>query len=606
MEENNTLGLIRILPELISNKIAAGEVVQRPASVVKELLDNALDAGASEIEVVLDEAGRTLVQVRDNGSGLSRADIPLCFKRHATSKIRDVDDLYRIRSYGFRGEALASIASVAQVTLQTRQHDAEHGWKYEIWGGDQRSFEPVAFPLGTEISVRNLFYNVPARRAFLKTRQTEFRHCMAAIEQLALANADVGFALIADGSETLRVQPESLKARICSLLGREYEASLIEVEQSTPSLKVSGFLGDPMFSRKNRGDQFFFVNGRPFQHRFLFRMMMEEYAPWTREGDFPFFSLFFELHPSHIDVNVHPTKLEVKFDDERGLVSLTRSVVKKALNQRYQVPEIPNMRVNDFDRDFQKMLEQPIFKKGNEAVQRSSRINFAQGRIPEDVTGQVYDLPVFLSKQTNDGTQHESHRATTGGITPEKGGFWQLHTRFIVAHTLQGLCLIDQSAAHRRILYEQVLDQAKAALPSTQQLLFPQTIHFSASDFSLLEELRSTLETMGFDIQMLSGFSVILSGVPTDLEIGDEKGLLHHILQSFQELGHLTQFDPRERLALAFAKRLAMQPGKRLTEKEMESLVDRLFSCEFPFIDPLKKPTINYISLEEIAARFRP
>src|SRR5699024_5913481 len=315
---------------------------QRPSSVVKELLDNAIDAGGDELEIIILNAGRTLIQVIDNGCGMGREDLRLCFAQHATSKIQDVDDLFRVRTLGFRGEAMASIASIAQVTLKTRRPGDEMGHKYEVWGGEEKTFEPAAVPEGTSVAVRNLFFNIRARRQFLKTDATEFRHILKTVQQAALANPDLGFKLVAD-TDTIYNLPKNqpLKERIAEMFGKSYKASLIRFEEETSYLTVRGVLADPKLTKRSRGEQFLFINGRPFQHRWLTHVILKIYDTWTGEKEYPFYAIFLSLDPTQVDVNVHPAKEEVKFEDERSIIKLTKSVVRKALNEQFMVPEVP-------------------------------------------------------------------------------------------------------------------------------------------------------------------------------------------------------------------------------------------------------------------------
>lgn len=613
-------GIIRQLPPEVSNKIAAGEVVQRPGSVVKELLDNAIDSGADQIKVIVQNAGRTLIQVIDNGSGIGRSDIPLAFLRHATSKIYEVDDLFRIRTMGFRGEALASIASVAQVTLKTKRIEDEAGFEYEIWGGEEKSMAPTAVDNGTSIAVGNLFYNVPARRAFLKTDATEFRHILLAFQQAALAHTEIGFELLADTDKVYNLPVQSLAQRITDIFGKSYKASLIPVEENTSYMSVKGYLIDPNLAKKTRGEQFLFVNNRPFYHRHLSYIIQNLYKQWIRSNEYPFFALFFEVDPSEVDINVHPSKLEVKFGDERSMSALTKSIIRKALNEHLQVPIIDDKYSNgndfmqgqnfksDFESDFS--FKNPgqgnTFQPNNSSVRIPSRINFKSGStkspsFTEFLYGEAPKNDVDAGNKF--GKKNEGQDSK---LKHDKGrGFWQLHDRYIISQTLSGLFIVDQHAAHKRILYEKALQSAESGLPSTQQLLFPQTIDFSATDYTLLKELMPIIKKMGFNIQLLSGNTAIISGVPSEIRMGDEREVLDSILQQYQELSVKLKLDAHKKVALAFASKTAMPRGRKLSDVEMETLIDQLFACENPYFDPLNKPTIFYIPLEEIASRFR-
>lgn len=611
-ETDSQDSIIHQLAPEIANKIAAGEVIQRPSSVVKELLDNAIDAGADQLKVVIQNAGRTLIQVDDNGCGMGKDDIPLCFRQHATSKIQDVEDLFRVRTLGFRGEAMASIASVAQVTLKTKRPGDTIGFKYEVWGGTEKTFEPAAVEDGTSVSVRNLFYNIRARRQFLKTDATEFRHILKTVQQAALANPDIGFKLIADTDiiyELSKGQP--LKERVAGMFGKSYKASLIKVEEETSYLSVRGILADPKLTKRSRGEQFLFVNGRPIQHRYLTHIILNIYDTWTGERDYPFFAIFLSVDPSQVDVNVHPAKEEVKFEDERSIIKLTKSVVKKALNERFLVPEVSKHGEQEsegrpkepFSTDINFGSPRNSRQEKEKPVKFPSRINFDQSKEQQsggDLTSRLYSF-----EQPSQPAQASPETPNQRPKRMRDRGFWQLHDRYILTQTRSGLCMIDQHSAHKRIIYEKALSATESAIPSTQQLLFAQTVEFSASEFSLLKELHPIIQRMGFNVQLLSGNSAMVSGVPADTDIGDEQSVLKSMLNQYQKLDGKLEFDARRKLAIAFASKTAIPAGKKLSDVEMENLLDQLFACDAPYIDPLDKPTLEYIPLEDIEARFR-
>lgn len=596
------------MPPELAGKIAAGEVVQRPASVVKELLDNAIDAGADRIRIVIANAGRALIQVTDNGSGMGSEDLPLCFEQHATSKIREVDDLYRIRTLGFRGEAMASIASISRVEVRTRRHDEEAGTLYRIEGGEEKVLEPVAAPEGTTVSVRQLFYNVPARRQFLKTDATEFRHILGTVQHAALAHPEIAFEMEADGDSIFRLPVSDLDRRAVEMFGKSYRGKLIPFDEETSYLKIRGVLSDPSLARKSRGEQFLFVNGRPIRHRYLTHLILSLYEQASGEKGFPFFALFLEVDPRQVDVNVHPAKLEVKFEDEKSVVQLTRSVIRKALNHYLMVPQVgePPARTESEGERFDLSLEHPgrgeVVKggafEGGPAFQIPSRINFDRNR-PEGL---------HPGEALYEGVKGQAERvaAVEEEVTRRKEqGFWQLHERYILCQTRTGLCLVDQHRAHMRIIYEKALGATEEALPGTQQLLFAQTVEFSAADFSLLEELLPILQRMGFSIQLLSGRTAVINGVPADIDVGNEQTVLPQMLQSYRELDRTVEPDARRKIAAAFSARTAIPGGKRLLAVEMEMIVDQLFACEDPYRDPFGKPTLTYLPLEEIARRLK-
>ncbi len=604
--------LIKILPAELANKIAAGEVVERPAAVVKELLDNAIDAGASDIKVYIKNAGKQLLQIVDNGCGMSKEDIKLCFERHATSKISSVNDLYNIHTLGFRGEAMASIGSVAQITLKSRRHEDESGWEYELWGGEERSFVPAAMEPGTSVSVKNLFFNVPARRAFLKSDSTELRHIIIALQQAALAHPDIAFTLLDSDEVVYKLSPGSLADRIAGIFGKSYKASLIPVQEETSMLSVYGYIIDPKMAKKTRGEQFLFVNSRPFMHRHLNYIIHSAYKDWTSKDHYPFYALFFEVDPGKVDVNVHPTKLEVKFDDERAISTLTRSIVKRALNERFNVPALGG---NEFESDED---TESIFKKHFSGGFPGSKVpfdtplhskendrnaGFFKKNDGSDLAKRLYGGG--LQSETQRSEDHKQEQQSEYESHDRKSGFWQLHNQYIVSQTHSGMLIVDQYAAHKRIIFEKALSSTESGLPSTQQLLFPQTIDFSASDFAILKEVLPILRKIGFNIQLISGNSAIISGVPADLAHGDERPIVESVLHQYQSYSGPVKLDSREKLIMAYASKAAIPRGRRLSQIEMEALIDQLFSCENPFFDPLERPTAYFMPLEDIKRYFR-
>lgn len=612
MSEQEILqSLIRQLPPEISNKIAAGEVVQRPASVVKELLDNAVDSGADSIKIIVENAGRTLIQVIDNGCGMSEADLKVCFKRHATSKINAVDDLFRIRTLGFRGEALASIASVSQVLVRTKRVEDESGFEMVIWGGEEREPVPAATDDGTSVSIRNLFFNVPARRQFLKTDATELRHILRTVQYAALANTDIAFRVVADMDEIYNLPVQSLEDRIAAIFGTAYKASLIRFEEETSYGRIYGYASDPKLAKKSRGEQFLFVNGRPFQHRYLTHVLLSLYDAWTRNNEYPFYAVFLEVDPNSIDVNVHPSKMEVKFEDERSIIQLAKSVVNQALNKHFMVPGIAggeSVFLSDEQRtEFSRGLS---FSGRQGPAGASSGYHFPSriNKPPVQNRGDVFAGKIYGEASYPKEENKEKLITRPDAVSQTErsdGGFWQLHNTYIVTQTRNGLCLIDQHLAHKRVIYEKALTATEQALPSTQQLLFAQTSDLSASEYALLKELHPILKQMGFAVQLLSGNSVMITGVPADIEIGNEQEVLVEMLQQYRELGQKLQLEAREKLAISFASKAAIARGKKLSQQEMEALFDQLFACEQPYLDPLQKPTIVYLSLDEIQSGFR-
>lgn len=599
-------------PEL-ANKIAAGEVVQRPASVVKELLDNAVDAGATRIVVRLDAAGKERIQVEDNGCGMSPVDLQLCLEAHATSKIKAVEDLQSISTLGFRGEAMASIASVSHMEVRSQRLGDEIGHRLVVHGGQQKTFEPTAVEPGTRVQVDQLFYNVPARKRFLRTDATELKNALQVVQQTALAHPEVHIECFANGEPVYQLPAvESYVDRAVALFGSSFRASLIPVHEEAGLLRVKGVISDPKLTKKTRGDQFFFVNRRPIQHKILMYHVLKVYEPWTQGREFPFFALFLEMNPEDVDVNVHPAKLEVKFSDERSVQRLVASVVRKTLNQALGVP---NMNPQEWQSEqgeegreagssfgggslsgggsspgdgFSSSNPMANFEKGLQSFGYST----LKGGAGKAITDTVY------------GTHEPQQGQTVAALDSNVKNFWQLHRQYILSHTRSGLCMIDQYLAHRRILFDRAMEDSERALPSSQQLLFAQTIELSASDFELVKELEPELVRMGFSVDLLSGRSVMLSGVPADLTQGGEKSILQEVLDQFRELDHKKGFSRIEKVAMAYAVHAAIPRGKLLTMKEMEALMDQLFACQDPWHDPLGRQIVQMWSMEDLSSYF--
>ena len=603
-EAEATDSLIRIMPESLANKIAAGEVVQRPASVVKELVENALDAGARHITVILKDAGKTLVQVVDDGCGMSPADARLCFQRHATSKIRTIEDLERIHTLGFRGEALASIAAVARVELKTKRAQDAAGYRVQIEGGQLIAAEPCATANGTSVAVRNLFYNVPARRNFLKTPATEFKHIIETFQVLALSHPEVGLTLIHDDVEIYRLVPETdpspaerLRRRIGTLFGPEYALQTIPVEETTSYLSVRGFLGRPELHRKSRGEQFFFVNRRYVRHRYLEHAVTSSYEHLIPEGAHPFFVLFLELDPKHVDVNVHPTKAEVKFDDERGIYGVLRAIVRRALGMADLVPQLESAAAVTVPSDVTPATPAPR----TEVSAGATPLRMPPGEVSRRLYAVEPEAVASIPQQT---VLPSSVRPESDEETPEHDTLiWQVHDRYILTQIRSGLLLIDQNAAHERILYERALRNLESGFGLSQQLLFPQTLEFSPADFALIEELMPELRALGFDLELFSGRTVVVRGVPDDIRPGDERTMLEDLLAQYKANLPL-RLPSRENLARSVARRNAIRPGTRLTEKQMRTLIDQLFLCETPYVSPTGRPTMIRLTLEELERRF--
>ena len=610
-----TDGIIRVMPEGLANKIAAGEVVQRPASAVKELVENAIDAGAASVTVVVKGAGSDLIQVIDDGSGMSESDSVACFQRHATSKIRGIEDLERIRTLGFRGEALASIASVARVELKTRRFGDPAGTVVRVEGGEVQPPEPCAVNEGTSIAVRNLFFNVPARRSFLKTPATEFKHIVDVFQSLALSNPTTAFALFHQENEVFRLPAAStdepldaLRTRIRQLFGAETEDHLVEVREETSYLSVRGFVGSPSSHRRSRGDQFLFVNDRYVNSRYLDHAVMSAFGETLPEGGYPFYALYLSLDPRHVDVNVHPAKAEVKFDDERGVYGFLRAVVKRALGVAELTPQLGN----DFLPAYHQQSHPADISGSYTGAPRPAVGVYGAGPAPSVGGLNPGDLAerLYAPSQMPD----EEGAVLPSAVLPDlvedeapavgEGLLWQLHDRYILTQIRSGLMMVDQNAAHERVLYERALAAMESGFGLSQQMLFSQTVEFSASDFELVKELLPDLRLLGFDIQPLSGRSVMVRGVPTDIGAGDEKTLIGDVLEQVKQNRDQLRLRGRENLARSVARRSAIRPGQKLSVKEMRGLIDVLFTCEMPYACPDGRPTMVKISIDELDRRF--
>ena len=631
-ESGSADGLIRILPDSLANKIAAGEVVQRPASVVKELMENAIDAGATEIQVVVKKAGSDLIQIVDNGCGMSSVDARACFGRHATSKLTAIEDLDSLATLGFRGEALASIASVAQVELRTRRAQDDAGTKIRIDGGKLVEEVPVATPSGTSVSVRNLFYNVPARRNFLKTPATEFKHIVDAFQTQALSNPYVAFSLVHDEMEVYRLGPSSrsadvnevLLSRIGELFPNLDISTLIPVEETTSYLSVAGFIGPPHDARKTRRDQFVFINDRYVQNRSVMHAVKAAYGELLPDGRHPFMALFLTMEPRHVDVNVHPAKTEVKFEDDRGVYGFMKAVVKKGLaSAGLALP---------FDASYSSSITVPARESGGSRLGVRVEGELGNGVDPliggvrqqprgpeilgsETLPASTFDIATFQDVDDDSTTTSlrfpsrvthgQSGEAAAPPVDPDsERPIWQFHGRYIMTPIRFGLMILDQQAAHERVLYERALAAMEGGLGGSQQLLFAATVDLDPADFALVEELQADLKSLGFDLELLSGRSVFVRGIPTEIQIGAEETILEEVLTQFRQNEERFQISSRENLARSMARRSSIKAGQVLKTDEARALIDQLFECRMPYADPLGRPTMIKISLEELARRF--
>lgn len=603
---------IVLLPDNIANQIAAGEVIQRPASAVKELLENAVDAGATEIRLIIQDAGKALLQVIDNGSGMSETDARMCFERHATSKIRNIDDLFHIRTMGFRGEALASIAAVSQVELKTKRAQDESGTYIEVENSMVRRQEPVATADGTSIAMKNLFFNVPARRNFLKSNAAEMRHIVDEFTRVAMSFPPILFTLTSNGQQLFHLEAGSLKQRIIQLLGNTYNAKLVTVKEETDYMNIHGFVGKPETAKKTRGDQYFFVNNRFIKSGYLHHALMSAYQEMIPADSFPMYVLFIDLDPAQVDVNVHPTKQEIKFEDEKIVYAFVQAAVKHALAQYSVTPAL------DFDLDasIQQLssIQQPFTDERKTSASSTSLYQgFTQKNQAHFIEKKSEELKHWRDfyESSPSGQQQEdpladvppSLHATPAGIADDAELF-QLHNTFIVFPSLRGFLLIHQQAAHERILYEQ-LTKANASSPvPMQQSLFPATLELTPSDAVILEELIPDLRELGYLVEPFGKHTFLIQGSPADLEHGNEKHIIDMLIEQYKHFSSDLKFSRREKLIRSLARQQAVKGGTRLTEREMRQLVNDLFNCEVSNISPEGNPVFLEFKQEQLEKMF--
>ncbi|TGE29915.1 DNA mismatch repair endonuclease MutL [Hymenobacter metallicola] len=647
--------VIQLLPEYLANQIAAGEVVQRPASVVKELLENAVDAKATQVQLIVKEAGKQLVQVVDNGAGMSPTDARMSLERHATSKIRTTEDLFKIRTLGFRGEALASIAAVAQVELRTKQRDQDTGTLLLIEGSQVMSQQPVACPDGTSIAVKNLFYNVPARRNFLKTNAVEMRHILDEFQHVALSNPQIAFSLYQNDLEVFNLPAGRLSQRIVALLGNGYKEQLAHCEEVTPFISVKGYIGKPESAKKSRGDQFFFVNNRFIRSAYLNHAVLAAYEGLLPKDTHPFYVLFLELDPKAIDINVHPTKTEIKFEDEKTVYAIVRAAVKQSLGIHNMAPSL------DFEGDVNFAPIQPLRASPNanpfgddyrpdalaSAAARAAAPAPKEGggkgagadrQVPPRPTEQakrdleafykslgqtiVPDLPETAAPVTIEKFEKATNPLVMSNPVPAAKAApelplpeqtsgpgnraVQINQQYLVVPVKSGMMLIDQVAARERILYEQYAQALERQSGSSQTLLFPRTVTFTPQDFAILREVSAALHDLGFRFNEFGPNTIAVEGIPADVANRDERELLEGLIEQFRTHAGPVRLDRREQLVRALARRLATNSDNaRLSDVEMTALVDRLFACSVPSYTPDGRRTLVLLELNQLQDLFR-
>ncbi len=606
--------IIQLLPDHVANQIAAGEVVQRPASVVKELLENAIDAGATTIKLLVKNAGKTLIQVIDDGKGMSVTDARLSFERHATSKIKVADDLFNLHTKGFRGEALASIAAIAHVEMKTKQASDELGTLLTIEGSVFTSQDVVATPKGSSIAVKNLFFNIPARRNFLKSDTVELRHIIDEFHRVVLAHPNLSFSMYHNGSDLFNLLKGNFRQRIVNTFGGKTNEKLVPVEETTEVLTISGFVGKPEYSKKSRGEQFFFVNNRFIKSPYLNHAISAAFEGVLQPGKQPSYFLNLKVDPKSIDINIHPTKTEIKFDDEQTIYAILRAAVKHSLGQFSIAP------VLDFDRD--KNLDTPYGFEGGQStlpkveVDRTfnpfSNPNQTPPSYSKPKTEAWEGLYVGLESKSNTDNvsqvNFESDEMTSSifddATEKRVQKTFQLHNKYIINTIKSGMLVIDQNRAHERILYEEFLHKTTVNEAVSQQLLFPLQLKFSKSDNTILKDLQQALEATGFVFSAFTDESIELTGLPVGVKESEVHIVFEQLIHDIEHEVPDVNFSISDLLSKSLAKSLAIKNGKKLEHEEQEHIVNTLFSCKEPSISPTNKTVFTTLKVEELDKKF--
>ncbi len=590
-----TQNKIHILPVSLSNKIAAGEVVERPASVVKELVENSIDSDATKISVVLKNSGKELVQVVDNGLGMTGEDLKLAFKRHATSKIWKVEDLEQIETLGFRGEALPSIASVSKVEAISREKGQSVAVRILLDAGRITKSDKIAAPVGTNIQVKQLFYNTPARRNFLRADSTELHQIISIIKRFFLAYPDVEFVVIHDDSELFHLKKETIKERIIDVFGKDQVSALVKVNDQLGGIELSGFVSKPDKVRRARGNQFLFLNGRPIQHKSFNHAIMQAYGNLIQSGEYPFYCIFIELDPRLVDVNVHPSKMEVRFSNEKSLYHFFLSTIRKTFHDEKIIPSLESGTSNVF---LSKFTDED--KKESILSELKNRSKY-MGRGGEQQLSLVY----FESGEEEGRQKDEKPEPSNDPTDVTEVHFWQIHNRYILSQIKSGIVIIDQHVAHERILFERILRILREGEQSVgQQLLFPQTITLSMDDFLKFKEIVHLLNKIGFVLRIFSGTSIVIDAIPVDVKVGREAPILLDIIDYYKENPD-REFDPLQKIAAAFSCKNAIKSGEQLSQAQMHAMIDQLFACESPYFCPHGRPVIITMDLEEFDRKFK-
>jgi len=610
------MDIIRLLPDNIANQIAAGEVIQRPASAVKELLENSIDSGATHIKLIVKQAGKSLVQVIDNGCGMSETDARMSFEKHATSKIRAAEDLFNIRTMGFRGEALASIAAIAQVELKTKQTGDQLGTSIEIEGMKILKQEPCQTPEGTSIAMKNLFFNVPARRNFLKSDTVELKNIIEEFQRIALAHSKIGFQLFNNDYEMYHLKAGNLKQRIVAMFGENYAGKIVPVEEKSYALHVYGYTGKPEFSKKTRGEQFIFVNNRFIKSPYLNHAVSMAFEQMLPQGSFPFYVLFLDIDPAKIDINVHPAKHEIKFEDEKLVYTFVNLGVKHALGA-YSVSPTLDFNQEHHLNNNDTFTQQP--RTWLEITQHATTTKDAKKFAPPTnfqplTTREENNLKnwehAFDTNTKSEVRSPKSEENTSGSFSSDNDAYkeavppHQIQRRYIVSQIKSGFILIDQQAAHERIMFERYLKLLDRNKNESQRQLFPQNLDLNAMDAQVLHQLLPEINNLGFDIQEFGKNSFVIHGFPADLLQGDEKKMIEELIEQFKMNSHVTKLSKREMLAKSLAHSSSIKAGKKLSVEEMKTLIEELFACENAFTAPNGRFTFIAINNDELEKRF--
>ncbi|MCH9661108.1 MAG: DNA mismatch repair endonuclease MutL [Bacteroidetes bacterium] len=616
--------IIQLLPDHVANQIAAGEVVQRPASVVKELLENAIDAGATVVKLVIKDAGKTLIQVIDDGIGMSDTDARLCFERHATSKIKSAEDLFNLNSKGFRGEALASIAAIAHVELKTKTEASDIGTQITIEGSKVTSQEATVTPKGTMLSVKNLFYNIPARRNFLKSNPVETRHIIDEFHRVSLAHPHVAFKMIHNGSDVFDLSESNIRQRIVNIFGSKTNEKLVPVSEETEIVKVHGFVHKPSFAKKSRGEQFFFVNDRFIKSSYLHHAVSSAFEGLLKDGTHPGYFLFLDVDPQSIDINIHPTKTEIKFDDEHAIYAMLRATVKHSLGQFSIAPVLDFNKDNGFDTPYEYSKKTPVaptievdrsFNPFKEDHSNSGGKKFKQGhRYTKEMGASWESLYVGLKEEQGSKLDHlpqmevESDEVTgslfSDSETQATQITFQIQNKYIVSAIKSGMMVIHQHLAHQRILYEELLKNMTVQEAVSQQLLFPLQFQFSTTQVALLQTIKEQLEHTGFVFSKIEGEQIEVNGVPAGVLESTVPGILEQLLSDLENEVPDTGFSQNDLLAKSLAKSLAIKTGISMEQEAQEHLIHQLFACKEPSVSPDNRPVLVTMEATDFDKKF--